>query len=326
MEEYMKKFCKIVSAILLICFMFFVLCSCKEENSNDENNEISSLPWPEMPENNNPNFRYFSYYHFADYIDEVAGHGNVNFSKVDAECVDEIAYYYEKDIKIFIMIRDIFWDNGQLLPDYEERWEKAKTDFQPYLDKIIGFYVDEPMWTGKCQEAFHTACLTIKNDFPEKKIMAMLCYYSVCGFSDEDPAEYCKYCTDIGFDLYHTWNKDDLLNEIALLKKDVIHYGQDIWLSPKGFYVADKSKNINWALENMELEPGEDIMMWIKGAYEVAINDPSIVGFLTFSYASSKESYDYCLRDFFDENSPMYNEQLKNLYIQIGKAVIENDK
>ncbi len=286
--------------------------------------------WPEMPANTNPNFKYFGYYHFAESVAEVSSHGNANLAKVDADCLDEIAELYEHDFNILIMIRHIFFENGVTPEDYMTRWETAKEELAPYCDKIIGFYVDEPIWTDKDMRAFHLACLTVRHDYPEKRMFAMLMYGSVINsrlLFKLDSAEYCKYCTDIGFDFYRSWDKEAVLSDIELLKQNVAIYGQDIWLSPKGFYTTSKDKNINYMFENMSLAPGEDIINWIKGSYEIAVNDPRIVGFLTYCYGGDTEgdNYDLYLRRFFDEDDEYYNEYMKNLYIQIGKAVIASD-
>ncbi|NLO64916.1 MAG: hypothetical protein GX095_06740 [Clostridiales bacterium] len=98
-------------------------------------------------------------------------------------------------------------------------------------------------------------------------------------------------------------------------------------LSPKGFYVADRSKSINWVFEDTSLPPGEDMKRWIKGAYEVAVAEPLVVGFLTFVYGDEDtlEKYDYYLAQFFDEESEHFDKELRDLYVKIGKAVIAND-
>lgn len=328
----MKPWHKIFALLLItaLCFSFF---ACKEKDP------LKKYYWKDIPENTNPNLKYFGYYHFSDAIDEVAAMGNANVGKVDYEDTEEIAYMHSKGLYILIMIRHIFFDSNQsdgLKEDYLQLWETAEQQIAPYMDRIIGFYVDEPIWTGKKQEAFHTATQLVREDFPDKRMMAMLAYASVMnnptiieittGMKDIDAREYCKYCTDIGYDFYRSWEKDMVLADIALLKKNVISPGQKIWLSPKGFYVADKTKNINWTFENMDLPIGEDVKNWIKGAYEIAVADHDIVGFFTFVYGADDtgEKYDVWLRRFFNESDEYYNPEIKALYIQIGRAIINN--
>jgi hypothetical protein len=319
----MKKSISLIIALMLLVTIALSAC-------DKPNDEIDKSAWLEMPDNTNPNFKYFGYYHFSASIDEVAEMGNANFAKVDAEDLEEIQHLYTKGFKILIMIRHIFFEDNETPADYSERWTTAKSELQPYMDKIIGFYVDEPMWTGKSQEAFHLACQTVRADYPDKRMVAMLMYGSISASQAMygiDSAEYCKYCTDVGYDFYRTWDRDRVLSDIQLLKDNVAIYGQDIWLSPKGFYVTDPNKNANFIFENTDLEPGEDIIMWIKGCYEIAVQDERIVGFLTFVYGDDNtgEDYDIWLKRFFDPSDEYYNPEMKALYIQIGKAVIAND-
>jgi hypothetical protein len=79
--------------------------------------------------------------------------------------------------------------------------------------------------------------------------------------------------------------------------------------------------------EDTSLPPGEDMKRWIKGACEVAVAEPLVVGFLTFVYGDEDtlEKYDYYLAQFFDEESEYFDKELRDLYVKIGKAVIAND-
>lgn len=313
-----KSLCVVLILSLLLCMVFIV--------AGYKNVEPA---WADMPENTNPNFKYFGYYHFSNAIDEVASHGNVNLAKVDIECVDEIDHLYRKGFYILIMTRHIFFSSGETPTDWEQRWNTAKEIMQPYLDRIIGFYVDEPLWTGKSMESFHFSCQTVRNDYPDKRMMAMLSYGALTMSEflwGIDVAEYCKYCTDIGWDFYRPWDKEGVLSDLEIVKTKIAIYGQDIWMSPKGFYVIDKNKSLNWFWENSRLAPGEDIINWIKGSYEIAVNEPRIVGHFTFCYGddSSEEKYDYYLYKFFNKDDAAYRKDIKDLYIQIGKAVIAN--
>jgi hypothetical protein len=90
--------------------------------------------------------------------------------------VEEIAELISHGFKVFIMIRYIFFENGETPLDVEERWATAKADIAPYSDDIIGFYVDEPRLTGKKESAFHYACQTVRADYPDKKMMAVMAF------------------------------------------------------------------------------------------------------------------------------------------------------
>lgn len=131
----MKKLTSIFVVILLIataCLSF----GCEEKGS-EENNTFppleeenkSFLAWEEMPENTNPNFKYFGYYHFSDAIDEVAAMGNANLAKVDAEEIEEIAHLAAKNFNILIMIRHIFFEDNINITEYGENVMKTKNSF-----------------------------------------------------------------------------------------------------------------------------------------------------------------------------------------------------
>lgn len=332
----MHSFFRKLQAIIIIILLFAITGSVfsaigvhiKKSNTLDEE---PTPYWEEMPANTNLNFKYFGYYHFSDAVDEVAAMGNANLAKVDAEDIEEIASLARNNFRILIMIRHIFFESGDTPEDWAARWENAKLELAPYMDNIIGFYVDEPMWTGKTIEAFHHACKTVRADYPDKRMMAMVCWWSVVMpemISDADPKEYFRYCTDLGYDLYRTWDKDAVLADVALFESTIAVYGQAIWMSPKGFYVSNQTKNINWMYENLDLKHGDDIVNWIKGAYEIAVNNHRIVGFLTFVYGNegTGEGYDHWLSQYFDTDGEFYREDIRELYIQIGKAVIANDK
>lgn len=273
------------------------------------------LAWAEMPPNTNPNLKYFGYYHVTGCLDEVKEFG-ANFSKIDADEIEEIQNLYNKGYMIFIMTRYIFYSNGELHPDYAQRWENTKTELAPYMDKIIGFYVDEPYFTGKTKEAFHMNCQLVRQDFPDKKMMAVL---SLQGLNNAD-LDYFDYCTDLGYDLYWGWDKDGVLDYIALLKEKYAKNDQYIWLVPKGFYTI--KKDIYALVESRKLLPGDDIIRWIKGSYEIAVADHRITGIFSFVY--DNDNYDMSLRKFMINDNDGYREDLRDIYVQIAKAVSNN--
>ncbi|MDD4316673.1 MAG: hypothetical protein PHC84_05895 [Clostridia bacterium] len=287
--------------------------------------------WADMPENTNSNLKYFGYYHFGDAIDEVAADGNTNLTKIDAEDIEDIEHYYQTGFYIFIMIRHIFFSSGETPDDWEQRWQTAKTELAPYMDRIIGFYVDEPIHTGKSIEAFHFACQKVRQDFPEKRMMAVMTYFALT-MSDTyyhvNAAEYFRYCTDVGYDFYCAWDDGAVKRDVERLKNKIAVYGQDIWLIPKAFYSIDPKKDVNFLYEPKDLRPGDDIINWIKGSYKLAVSDERIVGLFCFCYGSGSDydNYDIILRRFFDENDSEYRKEIKDIYLQIGKAVINNDK
>ena len=297
---------------LIVVIIIVLLCSFLLFGCNEKNEEI--IIWEEMPENTNPNLQYFRYYHESD-LGDIINQRNNNIFRTDAREIEKISYMYEHDYSIFIMIRYIFFKNGEIHPEWEQNWENMKTTLAPYMDKIEGFYVDEPIFTGKIKESFHLACQTVRNEYPDKKMIAVLSYPSI----DTKNADYFKYCTDLGYDLYESWNKESILEKITRLEEEVAIYNQNIWLIPKAFYTLH---GINRFLENMDLEPGYDIINWIKGSYEIAVNDHRISAIYAFAY--DDDAYDISLERFFNENNENYQPEIKELYLQIGKAVIAN--
>ncbi len=74
-------------------------------------------------------------------------------------------------------------------------------------------------------------------------------------------------------------------------------------------------------IENSELPVGEDVLRWIKGSYIMAAADPRIVGIFAFVY--DNDGYEIDLRHFMLSESEYYNEEVRAVYEQIGKAVIK---
>ncbi len=306
---------KIINKTIVIMIILFLATSiffgC--ETANQDNFDYSA--WPEMPANTNPNLQYFGYYHFADCIEEVAALGNANIAKTDARDVEEIEALTSNGFKVFIMIRYVFFEDGETPSDVEERWDKAKQDITPYIENIIGFYVDEPRLTGKSESAFHYACQTVRADYPDKKMMAVMALPAL--LMTDSSARYFRYCTDIGYDLYMNWDENAVAHNVAKLRDEIAVYGQSIWLIPKAFY---HSYSVATYIEDSELFVGEDVLRWIKGSYCMAVADPRIVGIFAFVY--DNDGYEVDLKRLFMPDSDYYNAEVRAVYLQIGKMVI----
>lgn len=309
----MKKLFFVIVIIICIFSVCFVSCNTNEITNT---NQIDTSAWPEMPVNTNPNLNYFGYYHFTDRIEEVGNMNNSNIAKVDAEDVDELEDLVNNGFYVFIMIRHLFFENGKTPTDIAERWAQAKTNLAPYIDNIIGFYIDEPILTGKTKDAFHYACQTVRADFPQKRVFAVMAYTAF--ISTSYAAEYFRYCTDLGYDLYINWNTDAVETTVNRLINEIAIYNQDIWLIPKAFY---NSYSVPTYVEDDSLPVGEDVLRWIKGSYIMAVENPRIVGIFVFVYDNDK--YEIDLRNFMLEESIYYNEEIRAVYDQIGKTIIE---
>ncbi len=288
--------------------------------------------WEDMPPNSNENLKYFGYYHFSDdRIEEVASFGHSNMCKVDGDDTQELMRLIDNGFFVFVMIRHMFFSSGGTPDNWQEKWEAVKATIDPYIDRILGFYVDEPIKydlttgenVGKSMESFHFACNTVRADYPDKKMMAVLTVNDLS--KKEYSREYYKYCTDLGYDFYPKWNKKSVLKFISTLEDSIAVDNQDIWLIPKGFYTVDvKADDLYWLIEPRDLPPGEDVLDWIKGSYEIAVADSRIVGIFCFVY--DNDNFTIPLRKFFLPDSEHYNEEVYGVYNQIGHAVIANCK
>ena len=334
--KYINK--RTISILLLIilstsCFLF---SAC-----NTSNKEIPTLAWQDMPENTNPNLKYMGLYHMSDYTQELMDMDIVDITKVDAREVNKIQEYYEAGYQIFIITRYVFFDNGELNANWQANWEKVKTDIEPYIDKILGFYIDEPWLTGKTKEAFHIACQTVREDFPNKKMMSVMALSSFKKMIvfDIAPIDYFDYCTDLAYDFYPNWNKNTIETQIEYFKNSRLREGQKMWLIPKAFYTVELPGDGNYLYDqNSQLEAGEERLKWIKGSYEIAVVDQDIVGIFAFVYSNG--NFDLTLRDFLVEklehtdeltteitlvSNENYSNEILGTYQQIGQAIIYNN-
>ena len=140
----------------------------------------------------------------------------------------------------------------------------------------------------------------------------------------ESSRDYYQYCTDLAYDFYPMWNESSVTNLIHRLETEIAVSNQNIWLVPKAFYTVDPKKDPYFFYENKNVPAGEDIKNWIKGTYQLAVNDPRVVGIFCFVYDNG--NFDASLRRFFREDDSYYNAEVFGLYDKIGKAVISNDK
>lgn len=286
--------------------------------------------WEEMPENTNVNLKYFGYYHFGgNVIEEVASFGHSNMCKLDGDD-DELKRLLDNGFQVFIMIRHMFFKNNETPADWSTRWAKVKAAIDPHIDQILGFYVDEPVRLdifsneniGKSMQSFHFACQQVRQDYPDKRMMSVLTINDIKNY--DYSREYYKYCTDLGYDFYPRWDRDDVLSDINTLETQIAVNNQAIWLIPKAFYtVLERDSDLYWLIEDRTIPIGQDILDWIKGSYEIAVADHRITGIFCFVY--DNDGYTASLRKFFMKDSEFYNEEIFGVYDQIGKAVIAND-
>ncbi|MDD3946775.1 MAG: hypothetical protein PHI19_02940 [Clostridia bacterium] len=323
---------KALIVILVVMNIAAIVCATSLFLNKPEEAPEVPVYWEEMPPNTNENLKYFGYYHFGDdRVEEVASFGHSNMCKVDGDHEEDLMRLLDNGFQVFIMIRHMFFSDGEINPEWSEKWESVKTLINPHLDQILGFYVDEPIKrnmpnsenVGKSKESFHFACQKVREDYPDKRMMAVLTIFDII-YSDYS-REYYQYCTDLGYDFYPTWNKDEVLDNVETLENSIAVGGQDIWLIPKAFYTVDyKEGDLYWLMEDQTLPIGHDVLDWIKGSYEIAVEDQRIVGIFCFVY--DNDTFTVPMRKFFLKESEYYNEEVYGVYNQIGRAVIANDK
>lgn len=336
---------KIVTVMLsaILCWTMFAGCTdntfkIPPDGDTPQEQRISS-DWTELPENANDNFKYFGYYHsdgFANggeytYFDQIEQLGNANVLFINSSySTDKLSAYLadaeSRGFKCMVSVFDIFFvseagakDNKPLKGNYQTRWTELVTAIEPHMNAILGFYFDEPYWLSVKKDAFKAATQMIKTQFPSKKIMACTSAMEV-GISSWGnvpivPSDYYEFCTDLGYDYYEEWNDAQRLDFLNKFKDKAACNNQWIWAVPKAFET------------NPTLTQGNEITAHIKGFYTEAIQEPRYAGVAAFSFATGIDfDWGYGLESFFDETNEFYNEQLKNLYIDIGRAIISKEK
>lgn len=89
----------------------------------------------------------------GDYINEVAGRGNVVFIREDTVegVMSKVLQAKSRGMKSIIMVQNVFfpWASSTLFPDYDAKFRKLWTSLSIYKDWIQGFYLfDEPFYNN----------------------------------------------------------------------------------------------------------------------------------------------------------------------------------
>ncbi len=292
------------------------------------------LIWEDMPMNTNKNFQYFSFY-CGDYrdgaLDEILdlNCSNVVFMSSDGYAMrDSLLKCRQHNVKAMVD-----WDNGvsvnsNYCPDLLEEFD----------DVIYGFKFDEPWWNNKSMESFHYYTRTLRQDYPDKEVYAVLAlgeFASVPKFlldmiaasgdfpTDKAPEGYYKYCTILAFDFYCAWEAySKLYLQYFAELKALCTEGQRIWFVPKGFY-ADSS--FNTFVENHKVPKGDEMITVLKEHYKLALTEPLVEGMVIFAYKDgSRSDWGIAVENFVLEDSPHYREEVKLYYQQVGRAIIHN--
>lgn len=335
-----------VSSVALACAMMLSSCGGgnnsssssgnSENSSSSEGSDWISSDWTEIPENTNENLKYFGYFHSdgfgslqSSYIDEIAGLGNANMAMVNsafnvAEAVKDLTEVREAGMQAILTVHGLTrggstgkLDSAHLQDNYQEIWTEYQAEIQSFIDDgtIYAFYFDEPRWNGIGTEDFRTLTKYLRDTVPTVGVMACMTAMDIgignYGGVGECDDNYLEYCTDVMFDSYDDWNDETRRDYLDKLKAKATN-DQWIWGCPKGFEAEPEVKGIQTMVDH------------IKGQYTEAIQDERYAGIISFSYANGTQEGDwgFGLCDFFDDQNDYYSKELKDLYTQIGCAVM----
>lgn len=333
MKKIVKKIISIASAVCMTVLASG--CDIFNFNIDDGEKEYISSAWTDMPENTNENLKYFAYFHSdgfnggEEYFADIASLNNANVVMINsafdiAVGIDRLQQAKEYGMQAFVTLHGLF-SNQQvgkvgaavLNSNWLSIWRNILKNYQKFINDgtILGFYFDEPYWNGIKEEDFLLVTHTIRKEAPTVKLMACLTAVEIgakAGNIPEVSPEYHRYCTDLMYDAYGNWNDEQRRDYTEKLKAKAIN-NQYIWGCPKGF------------VDSYEEEGNEQMIKHLKGFYTEAIQDERFAGIVSFSYAGGLDGGDwgYGLNTFFDVDSenPYFDEELKNLYLQIGRAV-----
>ncbi|MBQ3572887.1 MAG: hypothetical protein IJA15_08670 [Clostridia bacterium] len=329
-----------LSIIAVLSTVLFTACggasdfkdsSSGAQGGGSQGGEFISSNWDVMPENTNPNLKYFGYFHSdgfrtqGSYIEEIAKLQNSNvvlinsaFSFAIAE--ERIELAKSLGFKVIFSVHGFFTggqikvaNSASLVDDYLDVWAEAQQTLGKYVadGTILAFYFDEPAWNGVKEADFRTVTKLIRETYPNTKVLTTMTVYDigVAKYQDypEINASYNEFCTDVSYDSYAKWNDNTRRIYLEALKTKATN-NQYIWGCATGF------------TDNAEIT--SELEAAIKGMYTEAIQEPRYAGILPFSYANGQEGdWGYGLTTFFNNTSAFYDRELRQLYINIGREV-----
>lgn len=262
--------------------------------------------------------KYFGYYGYDQMatpsrnFDEVTHFGNTNITlEQDPPGISRFpgsGKFALVDLRFISMD----WANHKatIAPNWQAIWQAQQAEYAPYKDLIYGFYIDEPVWNGISRDDFLTITRAVHDAYPDKAIMAIEAYPTVD--SQNIPADYYTYVTDLGFDYYFTLYDSD--NRTG--------WGRYLDLYNK-FLPYLQNKKV-WVVADGSAE-NRDQALRLPNAFEAyfsfAQNTPSVVGLLVFTY---KTHYPYEYRDLMMTDGALYTPSVLARQLEVGKAIIAN--
>ncbi len=297
---------------------------------------VTPATWRDMPPNTNENLRYFGYVHSdgfgvqESYMADIAALGNANMAVINSawtanEAAENLKEAKKYGFRAIVTVHGIFryktfgeLDSAVLIDDWQAYWNAYQATVQSYIDDgtIYAFYFDEPRWFGISCEDFLDVTLYIRQ---KSRIRMMACMTAMdMGWSDYGnvgPCEdkYLRYCTDVLFDDYSAWDDEQRRRYLEALKAKAPASAR-IWGCPRAMETQAE----------LDAYGVQRLLDHIKGQYREAVGEERYVGIIAFSFANGIDEGDwgYGLRDFFDPTHPCYSEELRGVYLDVGKAII----
>ena len=333
----MKKVLKRAASLALaLCSVLALPFGCKQsEEKKEEEKEYISSEWTEMPENTNPNLKYFAYFHSdgfnggEEYFSDIAALNNANVVMINsafevAVALDRLEQAKEYGMQAFVTLHGLFSNQqvGQLNAavlnaNWLSIWRNMLGLYEEYIEDgtLLGFYFDEPYWNGIKEDDFLLVTHTIRKECPSVKLMACLTAVEIGARAGNIPQvskDYYRYCSDLMYDSYIDWD-DEQRREFTEKLAAKATSEQFFWGCPKGY------------VDSYEEEGNEEMIDHLKGFYTEAVQNERFAGIVSFSYAGGLDGGDwgYGLNTFFDldDDNAYFDEELRNTYLQIGREI-----
>ncbi len=294
--------------------------------------------WLEMPENTNPNLKYFGYFHSdgfgsqSSYMADIAALGHANIVMINSawnaqQAAGDLAEAKRYGFKAIVTAHGMFQygkvgqlGSAELIYGWEDYWDEYQATVQSYIDDgtVYAFYFDEPRWNGISCEDFQTVTRYMRQ---KSGVGVMACMTSMdmgwSNYGNVGPCEddYLENCTDVMFDDYSAW---DAYTRRGYLQKLKDKSPEDAWLwgCPRGM---EKQSDL-------DAHGFKRMIDHIQGQYRESVWEERYAGIISFSFANgiNEGDWGYGMCDFFDPAQSCYSEELRGIYQDIGIAIIEN--
>lgn len=321
-----KKHIVYLLALVMCLTVAVSMAACDEDEGQKT---VISSDWTEIPENTNPNLKYFGFYHSdgfqsRSYIDDIGKLDCANVMYIDrnGDVRAKLAQVASYGCKAILEAPTFFRPSPSgesmscLRYDYEDIFDEYVAPIEQYVKDgtVYAFYMDEP--TGRIKEEdFRTVTKMMRDKYPDTRRMVVHIGYSMGitfhkGYTQVTPA-YNEFVTDVAYDWYGEWNDEQRETWLNNLKASCTN-NQNFWAIPCAF--------------SMQPESVATMIAHLKGFYAQALNEPRYVGILAFSYADGfVGDWGYGLTSFLDYDALYFNRELRQLYVNVGRKIIGKD-